>query len=213
MTNEKAISLLNEQKVYNRKMATAWAKSSWTPEPGEVGGAAFFAQRYKGMADALELALSALSAAPAAPVVQPLTLAQLEQMEGQPVYIQIMQTGEGRWGLLESVGECVVGVLMSDGKKSYYLRDLYHKTWTAYAYPPPVHIDREAWEPCKECTPRCANCAHSYAWDTLGEPDVCKACENFSNHLPEDNFCFRCGRPLTEAAWAELEKRLEKVKI
>ena len=140
--------------------------------------------------------------------VVPLTLAQLGQMDGQPVYIQILQTGEGRWGLLESVGECVVGVLMPDGKKSYHLIDLYGKTWTAYAYPPPAHIDREAWEPCKECTPRCAHCVSYDAWDTLGEPDICKACENYSNYLSEDNFCSYCGRPLTPKAWAELEKRL-----
>lgn len=205
MTNEKAITLLCEQKVYNRKMATAWAKSSWIPEPGEVGGAVFFAHRYKDMADALELALSALSAAPAAPVVQPLTLAQLGQMDGQPVYIQVLQTGEGRWGLLESVGECVVGVLMSDGKKSYHLIDLYHKTWTAYAYPPPVHIDREAWEPCSLCGKY--KVFQFSAWEksemSLGEIDC----------MGTSLFCPHCGRPLTPAAWAELEKHIEKVKI
>lgn len=143
------------------------------------------------------------------PLVQPLTLAQMEQMEGQPVYIQILQTGEGRWGLLESVGECVVGVLMPDGKKSYHLIDLYHKTWTAYAYPPPVHIDREAWEPCRECSPCCENCVKSYAWDTRGMPDVCNACEDYSNYMPEYNFCPYCGRPLTDEAWVELEKHYE----
>lgn len=211
MTNEKAIGLLNEQKGYNRKMATAWAKSSWAPEPGEVCGAALLAQRYKDMADALELALSALSAAPAAPVVQPLTLAELGQMDGQPVYIQVLQTGEGRWGLLESVGECVVGVLMPDGKKSYHLRDLYHKTWTAYAYPPPVHIDRETWEPC-------VSCKDGNIKVNVPEFRAMAICNQHMDHeaftlTMRALFCPVCGRPLTPEAWAELEKHIEKVKI
>lgn len=143
--------------------------------------------------------------------VKPLTLAQLEQMEGQPVYIQVLQTGEGRWGLLESVGECVVGVLMSDGKKSYHLRDLYHKTWTAYAYPPPVHIDREAWEPCGACKD---------GEITIHVPKfrAMAVCNQHMDHEAFDvtfrlKFCPWCGRPLTEEAWAELEKHIEKVKI
>lgn len=207
MTNEKAIGLLNEQKGYNRKMATAWAKSSWTPEPGEVGGAAFFAQRYKDMADALELALSALSAH-TTPTVKPLTLAQLGQMNGQPIYIQILHTGEGRWGLLKALGECVAEILMPDGKTSYHLIDLYGKTWTAYAYPPPVHIDREAWEPCRACG-SCDSCFFSCC-DKRGEP--CRNCRSQDhNRYRPMKFCPKCGRPLTEIAWAELEKRLVQI--
>lgn len=44
------------------------------------------------------------------------------------------------------------------------------------------HIDREAWEPCPECGP--------------------------NRLIMGDKYCCECGRPLTEEAWAELEKRV-----
>ena len=45
-----------------------------------------------------------------------------------------------------------------------------------------AYIDREAWEPCSECA---------------------------ANHfMMGDKYCCECGRPLTEEAWAELEKRV-----
>ena len=142
------------------------------------------------------------------PLVQPLTLAQLGQMDGQPVYIQALPTGEGRWGLLKAVGEYVAETLMADGKVSYYLRDLYHKTWAAYAYPPPVHIDREAWEPCRACG-SCDSCFFSCC-DKRGEP--CRNCRSQDhNRYRPMKFCPKCGRPLTEGAWVELEKRLMQI--
>lgn len=74
---------------------------------------------------------------------------------------------------------------------------------------PPAHIDREAWEPCEVCGEK----------DPFGNP-------KFSHHFVVDEsslyfcdsdfgwegekikFCPFCSRPLTEEAWAELEKRL-----
>lgn len=63
----------------------------------------------------------------------------------------------------------------------------YGKTWLAYPYPLP-HIDREAWI--------CGICevpSHWAKWGNLGY-----------------RYCPHCGRPLTEEAWAELERRLTK---
>lgn len=143
------------------------------------------------------------------PLVQPLTLAQLGQMDGQPVYIQVLQTGEGRWGLLKALGEYVAEILMPDGKTSYHLIDLYGKTWTAYAYPPPVHIDREAWEPCEWCG---SVGKHPDNWVCSLEDDNGYTVTN--DHMvvcATANYCPACGRPLTEEAWAELEKRLMQI--
>lgn len=46
-----------------------------------------------------------------------------------------------------------------------------------------AHIDWEAWEPCSECGP--------------------------NRFIMGDKYCCECGRPLTEEAWAELEKRVK----
>ena len=129
--------------------------------------------------------------------VVPLTLAQLGQMDGQPVYIQILHTGEGRWGLLKALGECVAEILMPDGKTSYHLIDLYGKTWTAYAYPPIQEMAerlRGEWQPTEypymnECE-ECSVCGYRTAW----------------GH--KFKFCPSCGRAMTPEAWAELEKRI-----
>lgn len=50
-----------------------------------------------------------------------------------------------------------------------------------YGYPP-AHIDREAWKPCEEC-------------ESL-------------QYIMGANYCEKCGRPLTDEAWDDLEKRI-----
>ena len=70
------------------------------------------------------------------------------------------------------------------------------------------HIDREAWEPCEWC-------------GSVGKkPDnwVCSLEDDNGHTVTNDhmvvcataNYCPSCGRPLTEEAWAELERRLRK---
>lgn len=73
---------------------------------------------------------------------------------------------------------------------------------------PPAHINREAWKPCDECKPSCKICANYNAWDRYGKPQVCDTCEDYSNFEPDDKYCSNCGRPMTEEAWKELEKRV-----
>ena len=58
-------------------------------------------------------------------------------------------------------------------------KDLAVEALRAY---PPAHIDREAWEPCYSCEPQLL--------------------------MMGNNYCGNCGRPLTEEAWDELEKRM-----
>lgn len=46
----------------------------------------------------------------------------------------------------------------------------------------PAHIDREKWVPCMWCA--------------------------LNGQFGLNNYCSNCGRPLTEQAWAELERRV-----
>lgn len=53
-----------------------------------------------------------------------------------------------------------------------------------------VKLDRSRWEGCDYCT--AGDSEFRYLLDKWGE----------------DYYCPRCGRPLTEEAWAELERRI-----
>lgn len=72
----------------------------------------------------------------------------------------------------------------------------------------PKLIDRSAWEPCEKCR-SCRSCAHVVESmnDSTG---ACFWCDHMNQFKPM-NFCSACGRPLTDAAWDVLEKRLEKL--
>ena len=148
---------------------------------------------------ALDVAISALSNHPTG---EPLTLEQLREMDGQPVFV-VTKAGNKFWAIVTK--HCV-----SSGDGRYlWISDEdteYGKTWLAYAYPP-AHIDREAWEPCGECAPNCSWCKHCQEISKT-IPDICRECNHYSNYEPEYNFCCECGRPLTEEAWSILEKWL-----
>lgn len=70
----------------------------------------------------------------------------------------------------------------------------------------PAKLDRSWWEGCKECVPSwCKTCIR---YDVRNMDTICTfSCINHSKHKP-NNFCQSCGRPLTEEAWAELERRI-----
>ena len=78
---------------------------------------------------------------------------------------------------------------------------------TFYTYPP-ARIDRETWEPCYACK-SCGNCeeAGKATGEKINYVHPCHSCLNCDNFKPVA-FCRKCGRPLTEEAWAELEKRI-----
>lgn len=67
-------------------------------------------------------------------------------------------------------------------------------------------LDRSRWVGCKECVPPwCKTCIR---YDVRNMDTICAfSCINHSKHNP-NNFCQSCGRPLTEAAWAELERKI-----
>lgn len=68
-----------------------------------------------------------------------------------------------------------------------------------------AHLDRDAWEPCARCK-ACSSCAHFLSKDAY---EFCKKCITGQEHMPLTKYCSACGRPLTDAAWAELERRVD----
>lgn len=74
---------------------------------------------------------------------------------------------------------------------------------------PPAHIDRSKWELCDNCKKDCWNCKHNF-FCCEGNDKECDDCVNQSKweHSGYQQYCSKCGRPLTEEAWAELERRI-----
>ncbi len=186
MTNEEAI-----------KHITTWLYAAPALPPMQV-------------VQAMELAVNALRAGgkdkdvPTMSAGQPLTLEQLRGMEGQKAIIYRMKSTEPlEPGTVKMNGD----VLGDNGTLAYH--ELYLLTWVAFSFPP-ARIDREAWEPCGRCEEKdCSNCA--YGDDPEGRSH-CKSCEGESwwrsEWTPYYDFCPWCGRPMTEHAWAKLEKRV-----
>lgn len=143
----------------------------------------------------------------------PLTLEQLREMEGEPVWVERNENPhDGKWFIVDYADT-------ENSDKTLYTKEGvtysdYGKYFTAYAYPP-ARLDLDTWEPCKLC-------------GKLGEEDPCYKDGCFKKNAPacdfrcdkfldwradrkkikEARFCPACGRPLTEEARAELEKRL-----
>lgn len=140
--------------------------------------------------------------------IVPLTLEQLREMDGQPVWI-VESPDWGHWELSEDAKDYLCdrdadlyGLTYpdSDGKAG-----LHKLGWLAYAYKP-AHVDWEAlqgsWEGEADGYAdgelvydvwRCGDCGHVEETD---DPDL----------LPR--FCPSCGRAMTPEALAEMEKRL-----
>ena len=83
----------------------------------------------------------------------------------------------------------------------------------------PERIDQEMWKPCEDCH-SCGNCSHA---GSAVDDYPCAEC--ISDRMPNGlfqasmryfhpvGFCQSCGRPLTQAAWAALKKRLMGDKV
>ena len=131
---------------------------------------------------------------------EPLTLEQLLEMNGKPVWTKLLVESTGRkegWTLIYN-DDGYTAVQRWTQFPLWY-KD-YGKTWIAYAYHP-VHIDREKWEPCHSCDSKCLICM-------INETDKCRRCKYYKYYLPLYQFCPKCGRPITDEAWDELEKRM-----
>lgn len=110
---------------------------------------------------------------------EPLTLEQLRGMDGRPAY----WPDDESWGIIsvDDVGRWA-GIPFFRGRKNgvNFEYDIVSRGMEVYAYPP-AHIDREKWELCMWCVP--------------------------NGQFGLNNYCSACGRPLTDEAWAELERR------
>ena len=73
---------------------------------------------------------------------------------------------------------CQRGHILTPGMVSMYADKMDGATFYAY---PPDRIDREKWEPCMWCV--------------------------LNGQFGLNSYCSSCGRPLTDEAWAELERR------
>ena len=143
----------------------------------------------------------AIEALRSKPCGEPLTLEQLREMINEPVYLYIYDTAlDSGWHIIKAVTEDKI--IFRGWNTVYVPISSLGKCFDLYAYPP-AHIDREAWEPCADCK-SCVSCEFSMI--PYGEKP-CTLCRRKSKFKPR-NFCNSCGRPLTEEAWAILEKRL-----
>lgn len=219
MTNEEAIALLEDQMNFNRTMQRGWGNTMIETDAGNIVDGALYANQHKDVADALELAINALRAGgtdtnvPTMPAGKPMTLEQLRGMNGRCV--KAIVDGIEPLEMLALVEapedeDCVLLRNNLGGVSEFYSDDdLREDGVKVYAYPP-ARIDREAWEPCGRCEEKdCSNCA--YGDDPEGRSH-CKNCEGESwwrsEWTPYYDFCPWCGRPMTEHAWAKLEKRV-----
>lgn len=135
---------------------------------------------------------------------KPLTLEELRQMEGQPVWIASINPLISQWAIVE-YGDIDNVISFQDSKNELNLLvSWYGKTWLAYAQKP---IDLDEWKPCDFCkNKRCDNCEHGYG--TTGENENCANCIEGSEWESVYEFCPFCGLPITDEARQMLENRL-----
>lgn len=103
-------------------------------------------------------------------------------------------------------------------------KELYRLALSLYSYPP-AHIDRSKWKPCEFCNGKTVLYQYTNSTklfvNTFGGAATlvteCNDCPPYADCCMKDisansafriKFCPECGRPLTEEAWAELERRL-----
>lgn len=120
-------------------------------------------------------------------------------MDGQPVWVENKSNPYlNGWGImLENICSAYHGIFDVEE---------YGKTWLAYAYPP-VHIDIEAWEACEFCK----RADFGEFGFEISKHYAKISCALASWRFPKEeqfSYCPKCGKPLSEEAWQELEKRV-----
>lgn len=139
-----------------------------------------------------------------------LTLEQLHQMNGQPVWCVSFVSGRpAEWSIIRIVEMCGDWFIASSGAAQVFGgKNTYGKDWLAYAYKP---IDFDKWEPCLYCVGQiCATCENHLIAHYFEPCCSCvKGCHDGTDDLYKPlNFCPECGRPLTPDARRRLEKRI-----
>ena len=136
---------------------------------------------------------------------EPLTLDQLRKMDGKPAYWLedesygiISVDSNGKWA----------GIPFFRGRKNgvNFKYDIESRGMEIYSIEHTC-IDRDKWDRCGKCK-SCENCINEADYNPYeGEYGECGNCYQMSNFEPK-KFCHECGRPLTEEAWTELERRI-----
>lgn len=149
--------------------------------------------------DIMETCLEAVRAVHFADVgkMQPLTVEQLGKMVDKPAYLYIYDTALGSgWDIIKAVTKDKI--IFRGWNTVYVPISSLGKRFDLYAYPP-ANIDREAWTGCvcNNGRKNCCTCISMKCHSCIGESEYKKG-----------RYCSSCGRPLTEEAWSELEKRL-----
>lgn len=125
----------------------------------------------------------------------PLTLEQLREMDGQPVWDEDVE----RWALV-SVSDAGkwkdIPFALFEKNSTRFEWNIEGRELSLYSYPP-AHIDRSKW---------------TAEWVPMTDDDgcvwlECSACEYDLDSLEEPHpFCPSCGRAMMPEAWAELER-------
>lgn len=210
MDVKKAISLLSLKRDVARKLQESWKGVEYCLSDGVVASAELFYYQHKEYADALDLAIAVLKltleigesdfrnitklvSMPESG--EPLSLEQLREMDGRPVWVVCLKKEKYidppiGWRILEKSISGSFGVWSGENCLS---QRSYGSDWLAYSYTP-AHIDRSKWEECDLCSLPDGK--------TASRLILAETCNG------EAKYCPSCGRPLTEEAWAELERRL-----
>ena len=116
---------------------------------------------------------------------KPLTLEELRQMEGQPVWVASINPLISQWAIVE-YGDIDNVISFQDSKNELNLLvSWYGKAWLAYAQ---KSIDFDKWEPCEFCKTKNAITVNM--------------------DMTQYEFCPFCGLPITDEARQMLENRL-----
>lgn len=142
----------------------------------------------------------------------PLTLEQLREMDGQPVWI-VEAPYWGHWELSEDAEDYILdrdpdlyGLTYPDPDGKGGLHKL---GWLAYAHPP-AHSDREAWTADWVEDGDCHHKPYRVRDTAKWKKYKCSKCGYKAGRRNSRNYCPSCGRAMTPEAWAELEKRISR---
>ena len=107
----------------------------------------------------------------------------------------------------DKAGQCVSFVRAAVSGRMEKKCEDYGKTWVAFAHEPP-RLDRSVWEPCGACK-------NGEVEIEIPAFEAMAVCNQHLNHGPLHfsflyPFCPYCGRPLTDAAWKMLERRIAR---
>ena len=197
MKNEEEISILEQRSNLLRKFQHIKEAESVEISKEELNAPALFADQYRKEANAIDLAIRVLKGQPTG---EPLTLEQLREMVDEPAYLYIYDTAlDSGWEIIKAVTKDKI--IFRGWNTVYVPISSLGKCFDLYAYPP-AHIDREAWTSCvcNSGKKTCCTCISMQCDSCIGE-----------SKYKQGRYCSACGRPLTEKAWAELEKRLRGI--